>query len=459
MQQPLALMTAHGTIVCVDGADALYHVAMDAVGAGDRPLMLDLYGLTRAGRHERALAGANTRLALGHVPGLPAGCELNLDADRRTATIRSGERYFCAEPMNRAMPCDRAGAGDWETFLLLTEEDYAVLHHLRRNSWVRGATRQVVTPDAIGFAEGFVLTLGDLRLDLRRSLPPVVHTPGPGGEAASAFAYTMLADGWRLERLHLYRPLVVVTALGAPGVTGQLLNVLGALLDFGAYRGHVHVITDLDHQVILDHVPDLPPELLTVQKLPVREWKGSDPARYAILDLPMARSFQPLLCIDVDTVCDAPMQPVLAAVASLDRLCTILDDSPTMQSATGADLIRRAGGSPRFPCGLDGAVLGIPTLSAHAPLLELARTMVTNLIEQQGPGDPREVGQEALNYVSYTAGSFDTAALASFVRQAGPTDAFGPPTGLLHFAREVDGRSKADRIGAYVQARRGAALP
>ncbi len=459
MERPMVLMTTHGTLLCA-GASGLYHVAMDALSEADIPLLVDLHEVTRAGRHARMLTRTNTPLMVTH-PGLPPGCEILIEPSRRTATLQQDGQFYSAEPMHRALAHDRSSAGLWESFLFLTEEDFAAIKHIFRHDWVRATSKQVVRAGSIRFREGFILSIGDLDLDLRYNLPMLPHNQAAGREGLGAMSFNVLIDGWKIERIHLYRPFIYFTAFGSPYALEQAYTSIASLIEFGGYDGHVHVITDQQAAPFLQNVPALLPERLTVQNLASQDWVGYVASKYCILEHADAYNFQPLLFLDTDVVCDAPLEPLLATILALDRISAPLEDVSSLQTnpSVGASLIQRAGLDARFACGLNGGTVGIPNLQSSAELMELTRAIITNHSEIFGREYFRWVDQEVLNYVSFCVGNFNTSALLRYIRYGWENDEFDVSRrlGLVHFWPPVKDRPKLDRMRDYVAALRKAA--
>ena len=455
MEQAMVLMTTHGTLLCRDGEGGLYHLPLEAVGPADMPLLVDLHAVTRAGRHERMLTLANTPLALVNLPGLPSDCELVIAGDRRTASLRQSGLYFSVEPMNRPLAHDRHSAGSWETFLFVTNEDFASLRHLFSNHWIIGSTRQIVEPAAIRFDENFRLVLGPLVLDLRYQLPLLPHAQGAERSPADAFAYTILIDGWKIERIYKYKPLIYLTAFGSPDILDRAFSAIRSLVEFGRYTGRIHVITDRDKQLYLDSVPGVAPEQLSVQRIVPQDNVGYLAAKLSILDYEPAHEFQPVFFIDSDVVCDAPLEPMLTTVVTLERMSAPLEETTSLRTnpSVGATLIQRAGLAPRWACGLNTGTIGMPNLYACAEHLELMRTILTNHTDIFGREQFTWGDQEVINYVSYQSAHFDTQALLRFVRYGWQGDEFDGTRrlGLVHFWPGIEGRPKQDRMRDYLE--------
>lgn len=445
------LMTCHGTVLCRDGESGLRQVPLDALD-DDGVLRLRRPELRRSARHARMLCKTNVPVILSDIPELPAGSQMTVNGDCRTVTISRGGRFFCAEPERADLPCDRDEPKAWEEFLIVSAADLAGIRFLLANSWIRATTQRVSRAAANRPVRDFRLGLGDLEIDLRYNTPFLTHPSG--------MAIDLLLDGWNIERLHLYRPFIYFTVFASPAVLQQAFTAIGSLLEFGHYDGHIHVITDQERQIFLDNIPGLAPEALTVQRLEARDWVGFVAAKYEILEFPPARAFQPLLFLDPDVVCDAPIEPLLATIATLGRMSAPLEDMTSLQNnpSVGASLIQRGGHSPRFACGFNGGTVGIPNLVEHGHTLALTQTIITNHADRFGRDQFRWVDQEVLNYVSYRVGHFDTAALLRHIRYGWEDDEFDATRrlGLVHFWPGIEGRPKEERMRAYVSTLRGA---
>ena len=380
MQQNSVLMTAHGTVVCSNGADSLYHVPIAALSESDMPLVLDLYAVTRAGRHERMLTGTNVPLTLGHVPGLEADCEMLLSADRRTAALRRGGHFYSAEPTTRVLAHDRTAAHAWENFLFLTNEDFATLRHIFANRWIVSITQQLIEPASIQLREPFGLVLGDVQLDLRYNLPFIPHDMAPGRPPTQAFSFNILIDGWRTGFIHLFNPLVCVTAFGGQDAVETTLQRLSSIQELGAYKGRIHVIADEKPQTFQSQLPSPSLDQISFQHIIPISDSVSRTAKLAILDHLPAYDHQPLLLIDGQTVCVGPIEPLLVRIAQSDQIVSPLED-PALNQTPSA-------GAALLLFDLNATTIGVPNLFRHEEYLELARAVITNQADMVGMERP-----------------------------------------------------------------------
>jgi hypothetical protein len=387
-----------------------------------------------------------------------AGHVVHLSADRRSAAISLNGRSVCAAPGSEIADPAREEASGWENFVCLTAQDAADLLHIVGQRWVLGSTGAIVERVHVGLGPGdHHLRIGPVILDLHRNLPFADAVRAPDG---SLLAATVLVDGWKIERLHLYRPMVFLTAFHAPEYLRQAALCVASLLEFGGYDGAIHIITDQKRETILDSIPALDPARLSVQTIPAADWVGYVASKYIILEWPDAHTHQPLLFLDPDVMADADLTPMLAAIAASPRIMAPLESFSSLATnpSVGSSLIQRAGLSPHFACGFNGGTLGIPNLAEHAATLGLIRAILVNHVELHGRDSLRWVDQEIANYVSFAAANFDTATLLRHLRY-GWEHAERDATrriGLVHFFPPRGAMSKSEAMGIYTETLRRA---
>jgi hypothetical protein len=163
----MLLLTWHGTIVCLrnDGG-GIVQVPPAATYPGAAPVDLPVEDLPALGMQK-----SHPGLGLLTVRPSPLG--------RGVSVARYG-RFLCAERDRERMAFDRPSAAEWETFLPITAQDAAHLHHILANRWIVEATRLLVRRSDIRLVPEFRLVLGQTRIDLTASLP-FAATAGPAG--------------------------------------------------------------------------------------------------------------------------------------------------------------------------------------------------------------------------------------------------------------------------------------
>jgi hypothetical protein len=439
------LLTQHGYFLCADPAsgELLLRPLVDVTDA--QLAALELPDTDWRGQDfDRFLADAGTTRSVPIPTGPLAGAEL-VFAPGRTFAIRRATGYLSPHPYAYFAP-DAPAPGGWERFAAVSAQDYATLRRLHANDWVARGSGRIVRADQMRIGGNFCLHAGTVDYDLRGSLPFVARDP--------RYAVTVVREGWRLDELCLYRPLVFFVAFRKPEVLGQLYLALRSLVTYGGYHGRVHVITDQSAESILAQVPALDPAQLSVQSSPAADWVGYVAAKYTIADWPEAEQFQPLLFCDADIIFDAPIEPMLTRIATLRRIAAPLEDYSPLATApsVGATLIQRDGLDPRLAAGFNGGTLGIPNLPAHRQELRLIRQLVENYLELNGRTSLRWVDQEFANYVGFREGSFDTHSISRYVRTAWPEDVERghPRVGLIHFWPQLSSAHKLETMKRYI---------
>lgn len=433
------LLTYHGTLVCRDRRNGrVYQQPLHPLGEHAAPMAIDLdvtrwrddpNRLLAPDTDPSGLAGAGLEMTAGDLSGFIA----QLSADRSHVALSRGGLFMSAEYDGDRITLDRPEARGWEQFMLLSAADLAGLRMVLDHDWVRRHALALVPRRDVRILPEQVLGFGDQDFSLRHQLPLPQALPG----APAPFRITLLREGWRIDDVALYRPLVYFTAFGDPAVLEQLTIALRSLLLAGRYTGHVLVMTDMAAEQILARVPELDPVRLSVQPLAPSDRTGYLMARYSLPEWSEAAGFQPILYTDTDCVFNADVEPLLIGIAASDRICAPLEPFSPLGSApsVGASLIQRDGLAPGFAVGFNSGTLGIPNLAAHADTLRLIRRMTRNLGEDGGRANLGWTDQPFANYISFRLAQFDTQLLSRHVTHGWPgsEDAGAPRIGLVHF--------------------------
>ena len=460
-------VTYHGTFLCIGPGGRLVQRPAQAVAGLDELLDLDVPGLDAHGvgepaRYLRTMQGQTGTQAIPVATGPLPGHVVHLSQDRRTVAIARDGRFYCALPDDPVLEASRDEALEWESFACLSRQDAADLLRLLAHDWVVGSTGRVARAGEIALGVAWRLRVGpDCQVDLRYSLPFLDPSRGPeAAPHALLMQATLLVDGWRVERIHLFRPMVFLTAFRSPPYLDQAALCVASLLEFGRYEGAVHVISDRPREEFLALMPTLPPGRLSVQTVVAQDWVGYVASKYLVLDAPEAQDHQPLLFLDPDTMADADLTPMLAAIAASPRIMAPMEDFHPLANAVsvGASLVQRAGLDPRFVRGFNGGTLGIPSLRLAGTWLRLIRTIIANHIELHGRDAFNWVDQEVANYVSFAAGHFDATTLLRWVRFGweGAEHRADQRIGLVHFWPPRGPVSKQEAMRTYTETLRAA---
>lgn len=463
------LLTWFGTFVCYDRViHRLVHLPWDQIDGMTAPVQLSV---TRG--VDRQASGAVLEVA-GSDPGLGPGPALHQPValvprdpagSPRIVALRAGERYLCANRYGEIV-ADREAASDWEHFLLVEPEEVEDLCRLLDHDWVLHRNDAIVAPADIALLEGFRLAFGPLLLQLPQILP-LVHVERFDGPGRPGFYQAdLFIDGWKFERISLYRPLIYYTAFARDDIFAQLQLSLESLLAFGRYDGEVLIMADRPPAEVRRYVPAALHPRLHVMRVRVPRGLDYMMARYRVAEWGPAAGYQPLLYTDTDVVFDAPVRPMLAALAHHRLICapqeqTRVADSPQL----GRVQLEADGIAAGDRLGFNAGTQGVANLTVQGGSLRLIYDALTRFARAQAAlGAPLVwEDQPMANYVAMKTGCVDTALLSRCMRFDHPVYRQGPVTspagrrGMVHFWGPQTYQEKNDKMQAYIQALHAAA--
>jgi hypothetical protein len=322
--------------------------------------------------------------------------------------------------------------GDQETFLILSDSELATLQLLNEERWVRRSSGEPVSPTDVLFEQGFLLRVGGDALQLPRDMPVVLHE-SPGSPAA----LTVFFDGWRIEELVAYRPLVFVVAFGPPHTFELLTLCIRSLLVGGKYDGDILVIGDRTRDQIVELLPEVSSERLHAYQLRAGNFIEYCAARYCLPDWADATRYQPLVYVDVDVMFDRPLEPFLHRLVVQPKISAQAESFARLAShaASGARLIKEdkldVGDAPGFNSG----ILGIPSLNPHEKTLRQIYELVFRYAEVAGRDALSHFDQAIANYVTSKLAPIDYEFLTPLVRytQRHQLQGGAEPLGFVHF--------------------------
>ena len=440
------LLTSHGTLICRDrDSGMLVHRPLAAAMAAAETLDIgDLTSVLQVGMsHFLRDAEGFLRVALNKGP--LAGWSLTRSDDRRTLLAGRSGRYLIALADREVLQEveDPYDIGAW--FLPLSADDLAVLSHLCRDRWLVPSAGDAMRP-ATGVLQGpFALRIGAMEVDLRWNLP--------FDRSEFPHRLILLREGWLIEPIFRYRPLVYFVVYGDESVMRQFAMAAISLVTVGQYDGEILAISDKPFDEIMALFPPDFAVPIAVLPVPAADRVGYIAARFILASWPEARSFQPVLYADTDILFDRPIAPMLHAIAQADRICAVEEPHLLADSErVGSDLLRDDGCDPppdRY--GFDGGILGIPNMDRHGHVLETIVRTLRNRLAVVGRRSVQCVDRPISNYVAYRLDAYDATILAPYARlvneQARPEDAIG----MAHFCWASDSAVRTAAMEVYLQ--------
>jgi len=307
---PQALITFHGTLVHYDaGARCLRHAAIGACQANVFVVRrgTDVVLVARDGDQVRTLGrhGPDLRtLAFDDDPGVltlvPAGQDL--------VSLRAEGGFLRAE-RGGAMDFSRPDALDWERFLPIGLDDLANLEFVLSNRWFSALSGAVFEPESDPGVGRHRVQFGSGRYRIEDIAGAARSGSGMPRELL------LMSEGWKSERYILFRPLTYLAAYGSEEIFRCAELAIGSLFEFGAWNGDVLVMTGLANAGFAQRLPDTIRERIHVVPIPADDVLDYTLARYRIADLALADMYQPVIYIDTDVVCDAPLPPLARLIA------------------------------------------------------------------------------------------------------------------------------------------------
>jgi len=387
----------------------------------------------------------DTSLACEVATGALQGWNITRAADSRSLNLSMNGGYLCAVHASNDIR-QAPHAQDWEGFLPLGEEDFAVLRQIVAGAWLIRSTGEHALAGSVRIGMFFELVIASMVIDMRWQLPFDL--------SAWPNRLTLLKDGWRIEQICRCRPLVYFAAFGSPAIMRQFALSVRSLRTHGGYQGDIAVLTDHSEDAIARLLaPFDGPRCMVIQR-DAMDRMAYMAARYTIIDWPEASAYQPLLYVDTDIIFDAAIEPALHAIARSDQMSAPVEPLSPMRTsaAAGAGLLQLDGADPGYYHGFNSGTIGIPNTASHARTMALIGRIIANNATLKGRDSLPYADQEVANYVSYRIGYFDTALLAPNVRVGGE----GPVSlqsrrGMVHFWAVAGSDHRADLMAAYLE--------
>ena len=250
-----------------------------------------------------------------YVPGDTASCTLELrrhGADR-TTVHRSG-RVMTAE-VEGHVSFFRSTIDRWEVFLALTADELTELKFILLNSWAQAVPAKVFAPADIAVGEDFTICFGVCKV----SAADVVRLlRGPvAARASNSLEIVTLFEGWKVLALRLYRPLVYLVAFGRPDIFESAELAIASLRTHGGPQCDVMVITDRQHGAASDYSFGHGVTTVVLQAEDIMDFAL---ARYGIAEFACTHAYQPILYLDTDVVCNAPLDGLFRTLCFSDDL-------------------------------------------------------------------------------------------------------------------------------------------
>ena len=319
--------------------------------------------------------------------------------------MRSCGLFLCAEPDGRVL-LDRLALGPWETFLRLDQRNLESLVLLTTERWFCVGRGMLVSP---GLRPGFVCRIGELDLGLEDLFGRLAAEPDPGRQLHVVF------DGWKVERLLLYRPLIYFAAFGDRKIFECLSLAVQSVLEIGAYTGRIALLSNVSRAALHDFVPDKVHRAVDLYYVPASDRLDFTLARYKIVSFDTFKQFQPLLYMDTDIICNANIDDLLVDVMQARSTCFSLElELHHPGDFYGTSLFRQdASASIKAASGFTSGIIGLPNQDVFPMLSRVIETAYSYAASAGSRTALSFLDQPITNYVFHKVGDFNADVLTS----------------------------------------------
>ncbi|NKC30302.1 hypothetical protein [Falsiroseomonas selenitidurans] len=380
---------------------------------------------------------------------------MHVHPGQRWVTLEQGGQRLCATPDGGLV----AAAPEAEEvppearFLPLSDARLDHLARLPLDDWTLSDGTLVAGGD-IRLAAGFVLRFGPLDIALDQGPDTLVVETLDG----VPHGLRLVHDGWRADRARVLRPLIYLCVFGAETQFLQLRLLLESLGRFGAYRGQVLIVSDRPEAALLPLVPEALAGQVMFTRREMPDLNAMLHARYELDDLPIGQ-FQPVLYLDCDMLCDAPLMPLFAGMNTADAIFGTLEvprpiDGPMAPVSPwfGGALFAKDPLRGRRIHALNSGSIGFSNRAIAEPVFRQLLGIARGYAAREPDHNPRFGDQPFLNYLFQKLGPVDLALLNRHIRvlRGSATTMDGARLGLLHFNRGVGHAGKHETMQAHL---------
>lgn len=364
--------------------------------------------------------------------------------DHRSLLLSHTGRVLVARAPGESVDLMTGTIDSTASFLPITNADFEALRELLVSRWLVQSEEEA-GPVRGELLPGFALRLGSVPIDLRWNVPfDLTEYP---------HRVTVLRDGWRIDRLFRFRPIVFYTAYGDAGSVDELAISLQSLVGPGEYDADIAVLTDRS----VDEIKALKPAgmrgtvvVIHSDAVDLTAWRA---ARLAVIGWRDGWTFQPVLYVDTDIIFDRPLGPMLEALAKAERIAAPslpVGASAAVSAAHGADLVRDDAWDPDELQGFTTSVLGIPNLGRHGHVLELIGRILRNRASLFGRDVLPDGEQAVANYVSFRLARIDCELLTPYLKSVEEGLGEEDRRGMVHFGSLAPGSERLAEMRDYL---------
>lgn len=315
--------------------------------------------------------------------------------------------WLCAESIG-TVTLARQTAGPWEHFFPVAEAEAAFLDEIGGRDWIAsggGLVAHIGDPiHGIEIVQDFHARIGMLYTPIRELLD-ARHRRFQDG-------WSIVYDHWRIEYLTPFRPLIYMIAYGKQEIFDTMALLLASLREFGKYAGEVLIFSDRTMDQLRPYIPLDMISKCRAATGPVRDATDMMAMKYRICDLPELAAYRPLLYLDTDIVCNAPIDMLLRELSRARRIGVPLEMDLIGDHNYYGSLLFNVDKTARIrnDCGFSAGLIGIPSIEVARQTFPTIVDSMYGLARQQK--DRKAMGsifhdQGIANYVVHKTDAAD----------------------------------------------------
>ena len=253
-----------------------------------------------------------------HAPAL-RGRAIN-DRDGVIGLCLEGGYYLCASPHLGPVSTASVALDAWERLMPISLADIGLLAAFAARRWLIDGDARPTARHTVALAPGFRLLIGGRSCLLTELLAILRSPPGALHPSGLPMSFVFFYDTCTPARALLFEPLIYSTISGSDYFFDQHELSVRSLERFGQYDGSYLLVSDRDEDAVVVGFSGVAPSRWACLKQDFSTLDKLMGARREALRDPAFAGFQPILYVDSDVICDAPIEGLLVDAARSERV-------------------------------------------------------------------------------------------------------------------------------------------
>ncbi len=228
--------------------------------------------------------------------------------------------FLCASPHLGPVSAASAELLAWERLMALTPEDLALLRLFSARRWLIDDDERPTDRETVTLEPGFKLGFGGRECSIR-ALLLALHEDGASRHPSGLpMSFVFFHDICTPARALLFEPLIYSTVCGSDYFFEQHALCVRSIERSGGYDGSYLLVSDRDEASASAAFANIDASRWVCLKQDLSNADRLAAARRDALRHDSFVGYQPLLYLDSDVICDAPVEALLTAAARAERL-------------------------------------------------------------------------------------------------------------------------------------------